>query len=246
MPLSYTQNWDGVTPPAIASGWNVDATWTTSASQSYSSPNSIAVVDNTSTFKWATYGTADSSNGVIATISSYFLMPSSVTASAWQYGLTYRCSAGTMNNASTRCYVVRIQENPATGVASIALGTITNGTFASIVSVSLGGTAFAGQGWHYLEARANSNAHTVSCQNVASGWWLNSGGTFAAPSVACISTTDATYSTGDYSGLFARCPSNSISIYFDNFSISSQAPNQVIPHPLYVPVPRKFYTEDWG
>lgn len=219
MPLNYTQNWDGVSPPSIPAGWNVDAVWTTSASQSVSSPNSIAVNDNTSTYKWATYGTADSLNGASGTLSTYFYMPSSVTASAWQFGLSYRCDAATMNNASTRCYVARIQDNPVTGVASIALGTITNGTFSSISSVTTASTGFSGQGWHYLEVRYNGTSHAIYAQYVSSGQWFDSSGNLVTGKVACINTTNGTYSNGDYVGHFARCPSTSISVYMDDFSI---------------------------
>jgi len=223
VPLSYSENFDGVTAPAIPAGWNTDAVWVTNGTQFHSSPNSLRSNDNTNVFKWATYGTADSLNGASLNLSCYVYFPTSATTSQFQYGITYRCNAATMNNTSTRCYAFRVRDNPGNGTGFTALVSISNGTATTILEHANSDGSFAGMGWLWMNAIVTSTSHTLYIQRVSDSFWLNSSGNFLGAFAAAISTTDSTYTTGDYFGVVSLSPfsGGGQSIYYDDFSINT-------------------------
>lgn len=219
MPLSYTQSFDGVTAPAVPSGWNVDATYTTSTSASVSSPNSLKSPDNTSVFKWATYGTSDDTNGSEISLSAWVQLSSSGVSGTFDFGLTYRCNGSTMNNTSTRCYAILVITNPLQVTSILRLVSINNGTPTTVSSLTVN-EQVCGNGWYKLFANITANSHVFRLQR-NDGNWLDSSGNFNAALSNAISVSDSTYATGNYYGFVTLAPSLLSTAYYDDFSIST-------------------------
>ena len=245
MSLNFTQNWDGVTAPAIPAGWNADAALVTSSAQSRSSPNSLFLNDTGGSKKYCTYATSSGDDFAIGNLT--VAVKEIVTAGAEEYkaGVAYRASSATISDASGVYYWAYLHYNFSGGAPRIKLASVNNGTVTDFGNVQA--SFDPGSTWYLINAICNGTSHQVSFQRTSDNYYLNSSGTFVSSLAYVIGpVTNATISTGNYCGVVASGTPNANRVYMDDFAAVSQAPNQVIPHPIYVPVPRRFYTEDWG
>lgn len=243
MSLNFTQNWDGVTAPSVPAGWNADAAMVTTAAKFVSSPNGLFLNDSSNSKKYCTYATSSGDDFAIGDLSTAVQVAlGGVDTFAYKGGISYRASSATISDASGVYYWAYI--NFGGGSPSLRLASVNNGTVTDIVTVST--VASIDNVWLTINVRCSSTTHQVSLVRQSDGQYMNSSGNFGTTPTYAINTTNATISTGNYCGLVASGQTNNNRVYFDDFSAVSQAPNQVIPHSIYVPIPRKFFTEDWG
>ena len=243
MSLNITQNWDGVTAPAIPAGWNADSQMITSTARYTSSPNCMYLNDSANTKRYVTYGTSSGDDFAVATLSTtVFLAIGGVDGFTYKGGISYRASSGTISNATGVYYWAYF--NWGGGAPELRLASVNNGTVTDITTRSITGTV--DNVWMTIQARCSGTLHQVAFIRNSDGYYLDNTGNFVSGATYAISTTNATITTGNYCGLVASGQTNLNRVYLDDFSVTSQAANQVIPHAIYVPIPRGHFTEDWG
>lgn len=248
MPFTLSENWDGVTAPAVPAGWNVDAPYTTSTSHPYTSPNSLVLGDSSSVKKYATYGTADPDHGATVAISSRLYMasgsPVGLTANA---GVTFRCSSATMDNSSTSCYWAYLLFDTGMLYATLYLAKIVNGTATTIASQQNDDQTVGANAWYEIAVLASGSTFNVSLRRPTDGYYMDATGYFTStsPTYAIPAASDSSIASGDYSGLCALS-NRSGRVFFDDGTISTTSGAVILPPraPLVVPIPFQYYHPD--
>jgi len=236
--MSFSQNWDGVTPPAIPSGWTVDSVFTTATTplsgglSPTSSPNVLAMTPaSTNTIYYASFGTQDGNSGNVATQVNFAV---TAVGTHCRCGVMARGSAYPLSGGSTSFY--RALMGWDTGL--ISAQRVNSGSFNALATVST--SALATDTWYTLYMTVNSSSSvqiTISVQRVSDGYWMNASGTFQSASASVMVVTDNSPLTGQgYSGLTVEQNSGSSNpVYSDDWSLAPLAPPSPIPSVFVVP-----------
>jgi hypothetical protein len=230
-----TQNWDGVTPPAIPGGWNVSGTFTTVAPGSItpvSSPNVLEFSPSTNSSYFATYGTADGNSGNVIVSAYVAIVPGA--GNQCRMGVTARCSASTMNLTSTSAYLAWLDW----GAQTIGIGKVVSGTFTSIGSLSVASPPTSA--WVWLALTLNATALQLQVQRYSDGYYLNPSGTWVSSQATCITQTDSSITGSGYSGLYVTQGSSGFSAFSDNWELDGVSPPVPMPRTLVVYYPFQY------
>lgn len=244
MALSYSQNWDGVTAPAIPSGWNVDSQFVTSSSTSYTASNSLSLLSGSSgVLYWAAYGTDDgsSTDPVVIAVSSWVKL-TNFSGSSGEYagGVVFRGSASTFNNTNTTQYLAFISSVSVTDVYKVVFAKVVNGTYTEIASVAT--TDFGLFLWYqvavdFTRSSGGANSTSVAVRRSSDNWYMNSSGGFQSGSAYALTSSDNSISQGGYGGVFAEAASSE-RVWLDSYSFVSSPPStSAVRRPNLVPRP---------
>jgi len=224
---SVTQNWDGVTAPAVPSTWNyTSGTFVTSSSLAgglvpTSSPNAAAVTGGeTTATQYAGYESQDGNGGNVALQANF-----AATANGTGF-LICRCTDSPANAGSSSYYDASININ--TKVVAIAV--VNSGSPTTLVSLSA--STLATDTWYTLFLVATLSSLSASVQRHSDGEWLNASGSFQVGQTTCLTTTDSSISGAGYFGLglFAKLGSS----YSDDFSEGPAPPQVGFPYGMKV------------
>jgi hypothetical protein len=237
MALIHYENWDGVVPPAIPSGWSVAAQYTTTTAAHgitpTSSPNMLAFTPSTASTYFATYGTADTTSGNVAVQANINL--AQISGESARLGVTARGSAATLNLSSTSTYAAWIDY--INGV--IACSKIVNGTETILFNPPISLTVAT---WYTLYLTVNNSQLTVSIQRITDGYWFTTSGGWM-PSQGFVEGISDTSITGSgYAGILLEqeISAGGFYGYFDDWYFNSIV-TIPIPKPLVVYYPREYY-----
>lgn len=241
MSLSVTENWDGVTAPAIPSGWNVsNAAVVTSTTQKYSGTNSLALSGpSASTNYYCTYGTGDGSGSTNTTITmsaKVGIFSGFVPPGTYRTGISFRGSAATLDNSSTSTYVAFLESGGGGGSQTFRLGKIVSGTFTPLTDVTISGASVL-NAWYaialsFTGGGAFSNSISLTLQRTSDSYWLTSSGSFQSGAATAITSSNNDITTGAYSGCYSM--SSPADVYLDDFSLSSSASATPQPTPWHL------------
>ncbi len=254
MSLSKTENWDSVTAPAIPSGWNVsNAAVVTETLQKYSGANALGLNSGGAGTKYyCTYGTDDGSSTnstAVTVIGTAQILFGVVGPGSYKTGLHFRGSASTLDNSSTSTYVAYIDSDN-TGAATFNLAKIVSGTLTTLGSAVTIPTNMNG-GWYSITASGTfgggANSFSLYLQRISDSYYLTSGGAWAAPMAAAITSSNYDLTTGPYHGTFLSSQSGA-NVYSDDWSLASYGA-ATVPRPganiHLVRLPAQYWTEDF-
>jgi len=198
--LIHYENWDGVTAPAIPSGWTAASQLVTSSSPTggitpLSSPNVLQFQSlNTPTHYAATYGTADNATGNVLVEASF--AAAAVAVLGQTFGVFARGSAYPLLPGSSSYYWATLSPS----AMACSLFAVVGGTQTPIGAVALGASLSAGA-WYQLQLSCQGSTIAVTVVRASDGYYLNSSGTFQlAPAVAIAQTDHSIFGSG-YAGL---------------------------------------------
>lgn len=238
MPIT-SQNWDGVTPPAVPSGWTIDGTLETAAISTpspVSSPNVLQTTSTANSTVFATYDTADGNSGNVVA-QAYFACSTVNASKKATVGLTCQGSATTLNTTSTtwlRTYIDFSGSN-------YGFDGYISGTYAVFASWNVAG-AFASNTWYLMTYQQYGPQAELVVQRVTDGYYLSPSGWQSSPyTTSC--TPSFTNGSG-YAGCSFLCTSGTL--YTDSYSLSdAAAPSPPPLPPVIVRVPAQ-YAPAWS
>jgi hypothetical protein len=248
--FTISEDWDGVTAPAVPSGWNVDPLYTTSSAHSYSSPNALklgAVTPGTPYF--ATNSNADPGGGAVVDLTSYVYLGDIAENADNFIGPTFRCSASTMDDSSTSCYWVRLYINPVSVSPYLAFSSVIDGVVNDVFVLTDTSNGLVPGVWFSIRVTSDGgDVFNVTVTRLSDGYTLNSDGAFTStPSVAIANLHATAVASGAYYGVAAATATSDLA-YFDDFNVNSEAPpppELVYPRrPVIARVPFQFYIVD--
>ena len=250
MSLTASENWDGVTPPAIPSGWYVDSALVTSSSQSYSASNSLNQSTGSSgTRYWGCYATGDGSgtDPVVIAASVWVKLTNTGITTDYEAGLVWRGSADTLNNTSTSQYIAHLSSNLAAETYKVVFAKQVSGSYGSLASVTT--TDFGTGDWYQVlvdfTRLGGANSTSIAVRRSSDSYYLASGGTWQSGATYAISANaDNSLSTGAYGGVYARGATTG-RIWLDDWSLVSGPPAAYAlwrPNPVPRPTNAPFWT----
>jgi hypothetical protein len=205
-----TEDWDGVTAPALPAAWDdISSSYQTATAWARSSPNSVAAVGIASD-KYLTYGTADTSSGNIVVAASFY-------ATSWASDNTVIASVfcrSSTTDPSAHCYKAYISFGTTTG--AVVLEALTGG--GQLVLADVGNVVFAATTAYRLTLAASGSALAVSVERESDGHWLQADGTWAATEAFCLSAADTTFSGAGYFGLGMSNNASAFSLMSDDYT----------------------------
>src|SRR5208282_1503695 len=147
MAILHYENWDGVSAPAIPSGWSVTSGLVTLASGSsptpVSTPNVIEAQSGSAAFYVATWGTADSNSGNVSVQGTGIIgLAGSVVDG--QFSVLARGSSSSLLYASSTYYEAQIDRDNQT----LYLNSVVSGT--STTLASLGSSSLVSDVWYQI------------------------------------------------------------------------------------------------
>lgn len=239
MALIKLENFDGVTAPAVPSGWTFDASLVTTASflggvTPTSSPNTAAVIANAAlTNFFGTFGTIDSVAGFVS-VQANFNCSAAFASTPAVFGLTARSSVNAVVQASSTFYWLKLTVAAAGQFQLLSVTAGTPTTLATVNSASL-----AAATWYQVLFTLNGTMLQASCQRLTDSLWLRADGSFGTQTAA-INLTDSSISGAGYAGFSLEA--KTISSYCDDWSFNSLSAPAVPPnHPVVGRVPYGFY-----
>lgn len=225
---TYTQNFDGVTAPALPSGWVYDtaAQWSTTATGAQSAPNAITnSVVGGSAAHTAFYGTPDASGNDTWAGTWYY-----TGGSAQEFDVIGRSTSSTF--AGANCYRAIISIGGGVGVelARVASGTttiITNGGTAQYAA------AFS-SGIHYnMALTCSGSTISIAIKRLSDNLYLQPGGTWGAGVASVYSVTDSGVPAASSYGGVGLYNASATAGYWDDFTVGALvvalAPGSVTP-----------------
>lgn len=203
-----SENWDGVTAPAIPAGWTVDSQLQTSTSSSpTSSPNSLVYAPasaNAAIVPHATWSTPDTSSGNVQVSATVRFADNAGSGGEQQVWVFARAQSIVLNATGTNSayYAAGIGRNPS-GSQGLFLQRVRNGTTTWLGST--GASAFADALTYRITLRAHGSALAATCQRLSDGFWLSSSGAFVSDpqnSTVALAATDSSLPavSGGYAG----------------------------------------------
>lgn len=228
-----SQNFDGVTAPALPTGITYDASFDTSTTVAVSAPNSLRVTGVT-TAQSAYFNVQDGNSGNART---------TVTLSFTNNGANLRVIAratvapvglaGTYYYANVKgAFGLRLFRNVA-GVAS-QIGTVVGTSATFVVNTQ-----------YTIQFTPNAGTQSITAQRVSDGFWLTSAGVWQSGAATALSAADTNIAaTQGYGGVSAQNASVGDISYFDNLLFESLAnPPSGIPQIIYKP-PQTYHACD--
>lgn len=237
---TYTQNWDGVTPPAIPSGWTVDSGITTAAPTfgvlPTSNPNLLQYNPSSSNGIFcASYGTQDGNSGNVQVQANF---NADAQGSHCRYGLVARASVYPFTSLSGNYYRASLKIDTMTAVIQY----VTAGTFNTLSTLNILGTLNVNT-WYTLTFVLQGSSLSLSILR-SDGYWMGSNGQWQSPGPvqACVGASDSTILTQGYSGLtFEQNATSGNYMCSDDFSLTTINPPNPIPTPVIGRVPFGHY-----
>jgi hypothetical protein len=222
MPLIDAENFDGVTAPAIPSGWSVGSGFATTTAVSgvtpTSSPNMLENTVGLAGTYYATYGTADSNSGNVVVGSDVTL--SGASGSAPRVGVTARGSAATLNS-STSTYAAWVDwHSTLVGISKIIAGTET--VLFSVTPSSLGNA------WYTIGFTLVGSTLSLTVQRKSDGYWLTSSGAWQSAAAMAISGSDSSITGSGYAGVYMMELGSGFTSYWDGWSFSTATTTAVL------------------
>lgn len=211
MSTILAENFDGVTAPALPSGWVMAAGYQTETSSFVSSPNGLANVTNNN-FGTAYYNTVTDGNGGDAQASAWFHWSASGGGGASPVVLCRitSVSAG-LFTAPLTCYAAIADF----GVSGFTLNKVVNGVVTQLgASLSF---AFSVGEKYLLYCRCVGTTIILRCQRASDGKWCDSSGVFQTGIQDAITRTDSAVSGAGKAGLVIFRQVGGTTIYADDF-----------------------------
>lgn len=222
MPTIKSENWDGVTAPAIPSGWTVDTQLATTTTLSpTSTPNSLGyLTPNNAVVPYATWATQDTNSGDVQVSATIRLATTSVEQDIWLFG---RCNvvAANANDGTHTNYNVIISRG--SGSPGLFLNKKVAGTTTHLATVA-GASIFADATNYRLYLRCRGSSISAQCQRLSDSFWLNSSGVFVSdPSGAttAATATDTAITGAGYAGIGTYLATSAGSIGLDDWLLES-------------------------
>jgi hypothetical protein len=237
MSVLHFEQWDGVTAPAIPSGWNVQTgiSTTSTGPTPISSPNMVQVISSSTGFLTATWGTVDGVSGNV-TVQGTGCDGTLAGATTGYFSVFARGSASTLLYASSTFYEAQLSFVNGT----LKLNSVVAGSSSTLNTVST--AALTGNQWYQMALTCNVNAIGVSVQRVSDGFWLTSAGSFQALPATAIALSDATVTGSGYAGWAANSVASTSKIFGDDWTLSSLTAPAVPPNPpVIVRIPFAYY-----
>jgi hypothetical protein len=236
MSLIHSENFDGLTPPALPSGWNFGTGYVSTALElgvtPTSSPNMLANPPASTTTYFGTYATADTNSGnVIVQANVNFF---SAASPGPRVGLTARGTASTLNLSSTSNYSAWIDFN----AGSAGISKIVSGTETTLGSVS---TTFSAT-WYTVIFTLNGTSLELAVQRVSDGYWLSASSGFQPIMVTAQYVTNSVLTSAGYAGVVVEQASTTGSTAFwDDWSFTAITAASIPPNrPVIVQIPAAF------
>jgi hypothetical protein len=213
MALPTTQNWDGVTAPALPSGWTFsNGTWTTTTGGFLSSPNGLVATFHAANVPSAMFDSVDDSGGDLTVETALYITSGSNNTQGYAGA---RASSKSSPTGGDMYYV------------GIRGGGSESGAFYLAKQVAGSGTDLGNVGsnlrdaWYKIQVSCTGTAIVGRCQRVSDSKWLDSGGSFVSGIQDAISKTDSSVTGAGYYGVFKYQLSGGEILWFDNFSATS-------------------------
>jgi hypothetical protein len=211
------ENWDGVTAPAIPTGWTADSPAATTSSLGggdtpISSPNVVAVgpQGGGAPFRYVTWGTADSNGGDVSVTANFNADNSS---DRLLYSVFARCNASAAVRASSTFYAWECDfVNNNSKIVKDVAGTVTG--LSTIFPISLSPRV-----WYQVTFTLQGTSLTLAVQRLSDNKWLNSSGSFQSGQTNAHSITDFSISGAGYAGLALSARSDTA--YADDWTLSA-------------------------
>ena len=215
-----TQNFDGVTAPALPSGWTFDARMQTSTSYSTSSPNALELVATTSaTYGFATFNTLDGNWGNVVVQCNLLYDPLPGLTGDAIAGVVARASATPIVTTSGSFYLAVLDFVG----AQVRLYSYVSGTATAIATLNVSG-GFTATAWYALSMALNGSQITVSVQRLSDGFWINGSGVWSASVAGAIAVTDSSIpAASGYSGIAFQSNQVAQNPYADDWSLTAIA-----------------------
>lgn len=215
--LIYSQNFDGVTAPALPSGWTftpaspakiTTTAWSSSGANALSMPIDQAAAD------YAVYNLADTNNGDV--IVSTMIQFNSLTG--FNKGGVFARGGGSTSTISTSYQLIaeRSGTSPNPGLYLYVGNPNSPTQIANITS----GSIFTNGVPYYLELKCLGASISGRVRRGTDGYWLNSSGTWTATESTAFSVTDSTLSSAGYFGLQKYSGTSAGAVYFDDVVVS--------------------------
>lgn len=211
----HSQNYDGVTPPALPSGWQAHASYDTSAAQSRSAPNSLHAASAGGSLKCANFNMPDD-NGGDARSQAAGRVDSGGAGAQW--GVFLRATNPQSQNNET-FYWARIKYD-----VGLTLFKRVSGTNTQLGSAVGSGATFTKATWYRLLLRADDTELTVQVQRLSDNYWLDSAGNWQAAEQTAISLSDTAIS-GAGGGGGAYFLAGAGDAYWDDFLLERVVPD---------------------
>jgi hypothetical protein len=251
MSVIKAENWDGVTAPAVPTGWNVSANLATATGTVISAPNALALASGAGAAdNYATWGTADTSSGNVSVYALFYFttLVGGGPGFGNRCGVAARGSTSSLNSSATTQYVGWLTTDTASASkGQLSISKFTSGTeFGLSAGVSLAGANnVQAATWYLVRLDLNGSSLILSCQRQTDGYWCNSSGVFAAAAAAAVSITDTSITGSGYAGLAMNQGAVSQGLYSDNWELDTLLFG-ALPPPWYrQPVPRNDVPRYW-
>jgi hypothetical protein len=212
------ENFDGVTAPALPSGWTFGAGYATTASPSggitpTSSPNVLTLpATGTGNHIYSFCNTADGNSGNIT-----IQVNVNGTGSGHQaWGLLARSSTHSSPPIGVTCYWLVYDATN----ADLTFHKLISGS-ASVVGSPLSLSGVSLPEWYQVAWTLTGSSLSVTVQDLGTGDWLNSSGFWQAGAATALSTTDSSVSGSGYFGVSAEAVSGPV--YFDDLLVTTGA-----------------------
>jgi hypothetical protein len=245
MSFTLSENWDGVTAPAIPSGWVADSALVTSSVQKYTSPNSL--LSNSNGNYYAINSSADAGGGQTVDITSTCYIETPPTTGSYFMGPLFRCSSTNMTSGGASCYFVNMHCQNNMSTVDVQFSSLIAGVQTDIASVSCVFGEVVSSHWYLIHVTTpGTNTFDVTVTRASDGWYLNPSGSFQSGAVSVISGLSATtVASGPYYGLAAWADNSSMNIYQDDFTVNATATTIIYPRkPVIARVPFQYYIFD--
>ena len=211
MAIVKAESWDGVTAPAIPSGWSTVAAWGTETSVFASAANGVQNT-NTAVTTVAFWNTNNDGNGGDAMTSATFLFSGAGTNIAC-YVFCRMTTASTLQSGITS-YVSQLHFAGAGGPA-VFLRKLVGGT--PTLLGTIGSLTLSLTDSYVLYCRTVGTTIILRVKRVSDGKWLNSSGSFVTGQQDAITVTDSSISGVGKSGISMQRGTGADFVYSDDF-----------------------------
>ena len=215
MSTLVSENFDGVTAPALPSGWTFNGSWATNSTVALSAPNSL-VENDLSTVDIATYNTIAPVADI--TVSASILTGIVDNTSNQEAFVAARFNSQTFAGSSGYLagLLLGVSDVPHDGIQLLKRVSGSNSSLGTVIPT--GSNSFAANVWYAITLQCVGSTISVMCQRSTDSKYLTSGGTWQSSTTTCISVTDSSVSAAGYVGLVEYIDGSTLTyMRVDNF-----------------------------